>query len=145
MDPLSALSVACNILAIADAAVGTGKTIWELYNSTTGFTKETTRLIQATDQLQDALKALGPARTSLAASHPHDSNTDAAIKQCDKIILSIKAIVDECKVKEKGSTRSTTKAWFQSKVKHRSKLEDLQADLQIANDQLGMALAVATR
>jgi Tfp pilus tip-associated adhesin PilY1 len=145
MEPMTALSVACNVLTIVDAAVNSSKTLWELYNSASGFTKETHRLVETTKQLQESLQSLNSARGQLVASQSPNSHIFAAAKQCDEISQAITAILAKCKVKEKSSISSAAKAWLKSKVKHRAELEDNYSKLQSASDGLRTALAIATR
>lgn len=145
MDPMSALSLACNVITIADAAVTTGRTLWGLYNSTSGFTEETEQVVLVVSQFEKALEALRPARNQLATSASPDLNIGNAVQQCDEIIQAIAAILDQCRVKRTASARAVMKAWFRSNVKHKAALEKLQTDLQSATNQLQMWLAITTR
>jgi uncharacterized protein YoxC len=145
MEPLSALSVACNIITITDTAVKTAKTLHELYNSTSGFSSKNENLVKETDHLKQAIEQLRQAGSQLTASQPHDANITRATDHCDQVVKSITAILDECRVKKPKSTRSVMKAWGKLHLKHSSNLLDLQTSLQSATDQLNISLVIATR
>lgn len=147
MDPISALSLAVNVVAMVDTAVKTGKTLRDLYKSTSGFTKQTQELIQAMSQFEKALTVLDGAQNQLATvqSPGTDNATATAAKQCGQTIQAIKAILDQCRVAKPSSARAVVKGWFQSTIKHRSKIEALQSNLESATGQLRTSLAIATR
>jgi hypothetical protein len=147
MDPISAFSLAVNVVTMVDIAVKTGKTLRELYKSTSGFTKQTQELIQATSQFEKTLAALDAAQNQLATAQSPaiDDATAMAAKRCGQTIQAIKAILDQCRVGKPSSARGAVKGWFQSSIKHRPKLEELQATLELATSQLRTSLAIATR
>lgn len=58
MDPISAFSTAVKILTVADLVIKVDRTIHELYESSSGFTKQTQTLRDGTAELEQALAAL---------------------------------------------------------------------------------------
>ncbi|KAK1758915.1 hypothetical protein QBC47DRAFT_314808 [Echria macrotheca] len=147
MDPISAFSLAVNVITVVEVAVKTGKTLHELYKSTSGFTKETQELIQATGQFEKALASLDSAQNQLAAAQDPGiaDATATASKQCGEAMQAIKAILKQCRCGKPSSTRDALKTWLKTNVKHRAKLEELQANLESATRQLKISLAIATR
>jgi hypothetical protein len=147
MDPITTFSLAVNVFTMADIAVKTGKTLRELYKSTSGFTKQTEELNRARSQFEKALASLNAAQNQLdtAKGSEIDNTTAMAAKRCGQTIQAIKAILDQCKVSKPSSARGVIKGWFQSSIKHGSKLDELQATLESAISQLRTSLAMATR
>src|SRR4051794_12201423 len=99
MDPITAFSLAVNVITTVDVAVKTGKTLRELYESTSGFTRETEELIQATGQLEKALAGLDSAQSQLTAAQSPgvDDTTATAARQCSEAMRAIKAILEQCR------------------------------------------------
>lgn len=146
MDPISAFSFAVNVITLLDITVKTGKTLHDLYNSTSGFNKETEELSQATSRLKSALDSLDAAQGQLvtAPSTAIDNSTAMAAKWCGETVQTIQRILEECRVKHKSSARGAVKSLFRSS-KHRPKLVELQETLEQATNQLRTSLAIATR
>jgi len=147
MDPISAFSLAANVVGVVDVAVKTSKTLHELYKSTSGFTKETEELIWATSRFEKALECLDSAQSQLATAQSpgsHDT-TAAAAKKCSETIQAVKAILDQCRSGRSSSARAALKGWFRYSITHRGKLEELQAALESATRELKTSLAIATR
>ncbi|KAF2742491.1 hypothetical protein M011DRAFT_481660 [Sporormia fimetaria CBS 119925] len=145
MEPLSALSVACNIITLIDASVKSFKAIYDLYNSATGFSKESEALIQQTDLLKDTIAQLRQAGTQLTAISPAGAGVQEATKYCDQVVQDLSALLAECRVEKAKSKRAILKAWTRTNIKHKSNLEDLQSRLRASTDQLKLSLAMATR
>ncbi|KAF2741679.1 hypothetical protein M011DRAFT_330937 [Sporormia fimetaria CBS 119925] len=144
MDPISALSVASSIIAIVDAAVKSGKNIYEVYNSLSGLSDKAQRIATATDGLQNAIAQLRQSSSQLTACQSQDPNVGRAATQCEQVIKSIKAILDDCKATKPESARSTAKAYV-NLIKNKSDLKQLLSDLESATEKLKLSLAIATR
>jgi len=143
MDPISAFSLAVNILTTVDMAIKTGATLRELYESTSGFTKETDGLVETTKQYSKSLSALEDAQLQLTSIN--DPAMTAAAQNCRRAIDAIQAILAKCKVPKKSSFRATTRTFFRLKVRYKGQLDEQQEALESATEQLRTALAVATR
>ena len=130
MEPLSALSVACNTITIVDSAVKTGKILYELFNSSSGFSNKTRSLAEKTAHLKDAAEQFRQAGSHLTAFQTQVTNIARPGAHCEDVIKSISVILDDCKAKKTKSTRSSPKAWAKLNFKHNSNLKDLQSDLQ---------------
>lgn len=133
MDPISAFSLAVNVLSTVDIAVKTGKTLWDLYKSTSGFTKQTDKLLLAMSQFDAALGQLANPRLDASAS-----------ERCSATIKEIRAMLDLCKARKPSSVASALQAKAQY-TKHKSELQDLQKELESATGQLRTALAITTK
>ncbi|KAK4675962.1 hypothetical protein QC764_507830 [Podospora pseudoanserina] len=135
MDPISAFSLAVNVLSTVDIAVKTGKTLWDLYKSTSGFTKQTDKLLLAMSQFDAALGQLANPRL--------DASARLASERCSATIKEIRAMLDLCKARKPSSVASALQAKAQY-TKHKSELQDLQKELESATGQLRTALAITT-
>ncbi|KAK0671548.1 hypothetical protein QBC41DRAFT_54841 [Cercophora samala] len=138
MDPISAFSLTVNVLSTVDIAVRTGKTLWELYKSTSGFTKQTDDLRAAIGQFDAALGELSTPALGL------NTSTNAAAQQCSQTIRDIRAIIDSCKARKQSSVISAVKAKLEA-TKQKSKLQNLQEQLERMSTQLRFLLAIATK
>lgn len=145
MDPVNAFSLAVNVFTMVDIAVKTGKTLWELYKSSSGLTKQAEDLGKATTDFETALAALNDAQAQFVSLHSTDidKETVRATEKCVEAAHAIKMVLDDCKT-SKQSMLAAMKALFRFKAK-KNKLEELQAALERAKDALQMALAMATR
>lgn len=151
MDPISAFSLFCNVVQTVEVAVKTGQTLVELYNSSTGFPKDSETLLIATGSLKDSIGILKDAQIQL---HPPSlgtsSTTPAGIQvasvaaECAASVDKIEALLDKCKVKKKASILAAGSAMFRAK-RYKSELTELQKGMEASRESLKMAIAVATR
>ncbi|KAK0627911.1 hypothetical protein B0T14DRAFT_146331 [Immersiella caudata] len=147
MDPVSALSLAVNVITVVDTAVKAGKAIYDLYESTSGFSKQTQHLIDAIAGLDNALATLDDAQTkiSLPTSPATDRSTSVAVEKCRQTMREINAILDRCRVSKRRSVVQATRGWFRSNLKYGARLAELLAELESAERQLRVSLEIAAR
>ena len=143
MDPLTALSLACNIITLTDAAIKTGKEFRELYESPSGRTRQSERQNEALVRFRNELQKIQPSHTQFAASKYFNKDAIAAAECCSKTVGTIVGILNKCKVQEKGKSIAAAKAWCQIVI-NKSKLERLQLDLESQTKHLGSLLAIET-
>jgi hypothetical protein len=144
MDPVTAYSLFCNVIAMVDAAVRVAKNIKELYDSSSGFSKEAHRLQHETDILTTIANDLSSSQVQLS-SITHHPLLKRVAEECVEVSKRIQMILDKCKVNSQGpKTIAVIKAWARSKSA-RSELQELQLELQSSTDRLRAAMAFATR
>ena len=151
MDPLSAFSLFCNIVQTVEVAVKTGQTLVELYNSSTGFPRDTQTLLSTTGSLKESVGILKNAQIQLQplssqTSSPTPSGIQVAsvAAQCAASVVKIEALLDKCKVKKKASLLAAAHAMFRAK-RYKSELTELQKEMEASRESLKMAVAVATQ
>ncbi|KAK4182585.1 hypothetical protein QBC35DRAFT_395679 [Podospora australis] len=148
MDPISGFSLAVNVLTVVDMAVNAGKTVHELYKSTSGFTKKTESLLTSSAQLNAALAALDDLTNKQPSPAPKsgvDNVVTLAVQDCRQKLQELEAIIGKCKVGKQRSFIGASKALFKSNVKYESRLVELQAELELTERHLTIALAIGTR
>ncbi|KAK0706301.1 hypothetical protein B0T26DRAFT_680004 [Lasiosphaeria miniovina] len=113
MDPISTFSLAVNVLTLVDMAVRTGKTLSELYKSTSGFTRVSQELIQATDQFEKALAGLNSVNPQPATAQISGTDEATAAKQCRDTIQALKTLIDQSRAAKQSSVRTAMKSFQQ--------------------------------
>jgi len=140
MDPITAFSLAVNVVTVIESTIKAGKTLWELYQSSSGFTKETEDLLQATDQwnsiLTDCSQALGGLQAAPSA--------ETAAQDCRRLIQAIEDVLKTLKVQKRSSITASAKSYFQANRQRRA-LETLETRLQRTMENLRTSLAIATK
>ena len=145
MDPVTAFSLAVNILTVLDVAIKSGKAVKELYDSTNGFTKETQALEDATRDLNKTVKVLDDAKVRLdAAAKTADEQVSLIGGKCGIVSNQIQALLNVCKVTKQKSTSAAIKGFLKGR-KHQGELARLEKELKERAGQLETAIAVATR
>ncbi|KAK1772120.1 hypothetical protein QBC33DRAFT_520331 [Phialemonium atrogriseum] len=145
MDPVTAFSLAVNILTVLDVAIKSGKTVKELYDSTNGFTKETQALEDATRDLNKTVEVLDDAKVRLdAAAKTADEQVSLIGGKCGIVSNQIQAFLNVCKVTKQKSTSAAIKGFLKGR-KHQGELARLEKELKERAGQLETAIAVATR
>ncbi|KAK3686126.1 hypothetical protein B0T22DRAFT_518624 [Podospora appendiculata] len=118
MDPISALSLFANIAQTVEVAIKTGRTLVDLYKSSSGFTKESQPLLAATSALKESIAMLQNANGQLVA--PSISGAS----------------------QEEGVSLAAASAMVQSS-RHMSKISQLQKEMEASSEGLKMAMSVA--
>lgn len=95
MDPLTAFGLACNILNVVDAAVKCGKTIAELYDSSSGYTHEMEDLQKALSDLEAIEHDLKSSQSQIPATESGERMQHAAA-DCARIAHRINEILVSC-------------------------------------------------
>jgi len=143
MDPMSALSLACNVIAVVDAAVKTAKGLRDLYDSSTGFSTFHQRLSDETTRLE-ALATDLSSQSRLALDH---SSLDKVTKECEEVTNRIRLVLEKCRVKKPADgikALAVFKAWNVSRSA-RSEIRQLHGQLQGCRERIHDAVAAATR
>lgn len=143
MDPLTSFGLACNVLTALDAAVGVGKELKELYDSSNGYTKATQPLLNATNHLTDTVQILDDAEQQLISAGSRDQLRRVA-NECSVVAGTLNAIIERCKVNKRRSILSAAMALARS-VKNKSEIERLQQEFEAAVDRLRISMEAATR
>lgn len=143
MDPLTAFGLACNILTVVDAAVKCGKTIAELYDSTSGYTRETEDLRKAFGDLEAIERDLKASQSQIPPTGSRERMQDAAA-DCARIAHRINEILVSCAAQRPGSLRSVIKGYLRSAVK-KSEILRLRDELDTASTKLALLVATATQ
>jgi NADH dehydrogenase/NADH:ubiquinone oxidoreductase subunit G len=143
MDPVTAFGLACNVLTVLDLAVAAGKELKDLYDSSSGYTKATQPLLEATKHLTDTVQVLKDAEEQFGSAGSRDQLRGVA-KECALAAESLNAIVEKCKVRKRQSVLSAAVALGRS-AKSKSEIVRLQQAFEAAVDRLRMSMEAATR
>jgi uncharacterized protein YoxC len=144
MDPVTVYSLFCNIITMVDAAVKIAKNLKELYDSSSGFSKEAQRLQDETERLTTIANDLSSSQVQLPSIPQHPLLNKVA-EECVEVSKRIQLILDKSKVNSQGPKAvAVVKAWARSR-NAKSELQGLQLELQSSSDQLRTAMALATR
>lgn len=133
MDPISSLSLACNVLDMVDRALKYGKTIHEIYSSTSGHTEQL-------KNLDDAVQSIAAVANEIEANGGKltETKTDFRMRevaqQCNAVCQAIREFLTKCKAKD-GSLLSAVAARLRLTFE-KSDLERLQAKLEESSQSL---------
>jgi hypothetical protein len=144
MDPVKAYSLFCRITATVGAAVTTAKNLKELYNSSSGLSKDAHRLRHEIEHLTTIANDLSSSQVQLLSIPPHPLLNKVA-EECLEVSKRIQLILDKCKVNSQGPKAITVvKAWARPQ-NAKPELQELQLELQTSSNRLRTAMALATR
>lgn len=143
MDPLTAFSLACNVITVVDTAVKCGKTVVELYDSTDGYTRDSKAVLKALGDWETIETDLETAEAQVPRTPLHKSLHEAAV-DCLRISRQIKDILVSCRAYPSGSWISATKGMLKVTVK-KSKISQLSNQLEQSALRVTSLVAAATR
>ncbi|CAJ2503262.1 Uu.00g106560.m01.CDS01 [Anthostomella pinea] len=132
MDPVATLALFCNVLDLSERAVKTVQKAKEVYDSTTGLSKEQERLSEFTTEMTSIYEEISSSHKKLESLDMVLSNSEARIQNaaasCHNISVKVKSVLDRCMPKRPKSTRESVKATMRSLWTNQD-LEDLQRQL----------------
>ena len=134
MDPISALAFACNVLDMVDRAVTYGRTVKEIYDSTTGLSSKNEDLASVTQYMVVVTEDLQDLQGAVARSKP-DAKMQQILEECTVVCNAIQEILTKCKPKKEKSIRSTAAASIRSLL-NKSDLDKFQDKLETASRSL---------
>lgn len=145
MDPISIFSLFCNVLTVVDAAIKTTKTLKDLYDSSSGYSKINQQIQDEANHLEEVANELSLSQSQLASSRPQHPLLAKVTEECNRIAEKIQLVLDQCKVSSKGPrTVAVLKSWAKTHTR-KSEISNLFKDLQACSDRLNSAMALATR
>ncbi|KAH8898426.1 hypothetical protein GQ53DRAFT_837333 [Thozetella sp. PMI_491] len=143
MDPVTTYSLFCNIITTVDAAVSAAKNLKELYDSSSGFSREAQRIGIETEHLTSVANDLTSSQAQLS-SITKNVVLNKVAEECVEISKRIQLVLEKCKVKPLGPRAvAVLKAWVKSQTVKRE-LQELQLELQSSSDRLQTAMAAVT-
>lgn len=142
MDPVSALSLACNILDLIERGYECAAVIKEIHDSEAGLVKKHEILISEIDVLSDIAAALDGARHEIAKC-PTDVRMREIATKCFSICAAIQEIVNKCRPDKAGSFRSAAQASIRIFLR-KSDIETLQAELKNTQDMMNTLVMTKT-
>jgi len=143
MDPLSALSLSCNVLDLLSRGIKTTVLIKEIYSSPEGLRKRHESLVKESDTLATIAEALQQAKDDIADS-PVDERMHEVAKNCSAACLAVEDVIDKCRPKKQNSFFSAVGASFRILL-HKSDIDELEAQLKKGYDQLSALVSERTR
>ncbi len=144
MDPLSALSLSCNILDLLDLGIKTGGIIKEMYRAPEGLSKRHEALLDQAATLSTIAAGLQQAGRTIAQNqNPVDARMKDVAAKCSAVRLKIEAVVAKCKAKKTDSVVSATSAAVRILLS-RSDVEKLETELKDAFTELSSLVTTKT-
>jgi len=141
MDPISSLSLACNVLDMVDRVLKYGKTIHQIYSSASGQTEQLKNLddaIQSMAAVANEIEAIGGQITETKT----DFRMREVAQQCNAVCQAVQEILIKCKAKD-GSLLSAVAARFRLTLE-KSDLEMLQDKLNESSQSLNSLIVAKT-
>ncbi|KAH6981754.1 hypothetical protein BKA56DRAFT_672555 [Ilyonectria sp. MPI-CAGE-AT-0026] len=142
MDPLTTFGLVCNLLTVVDAAVKCGKTIVELYESTSGYTRETEGLRKASRDLKAIERDLKASQSQVPPTGSGERMQDAAA-DCARIACRINEILVSCAPQRPRFWRFAINAYLKFAVR-KSEILRLRDELETSSTKLALLVATTT-
>ncbi|KAI1427092.1 hypothetical protein F5Y12DRAFT_196961 [Xylaria sp. FL1777] len=143
MDPISALSLACNIIDLVSKAVKGVVTVVEVYKSADGRSIANEIISREADSIRDIVADLQHCQ-----SQPAYSTADQKIREISKTSISrcveLQSVLDGCRSSQKRGILSASNACLKILVR-KGKIEQLQNDIVSSRDELFRWFAASTR
>ena len=143
MEPLTALSLACNVLQLVDEAFKCGKIIFKLYQD--GFTDDQVDLEGIADTMEEIVTGLQKAPNNAnVRKSALDPKIAELLTKSSKLCASLRDLIKKCRPETKGSWRSAGVATLK-KLAHKSEIESLRNNLDTCRTELVAVLSSATQ
>ncbi|PMD35021.1 hypothetical protein L207DRAFT_638482 [Hyaloscypha variabilis F] len=142
MDPLTALSVACNVIDLVSTAISCGLAVRDIYKSVDGRTRANAALEKEVDGMK-AVVVLLREKNSKIKVFTDDDDIQKKVSLCTEAAEQLHRVLEDCRDKSK-TVRGAIKALFLSSV-NSDKIDDLQKHLVACKDDLRLSIAIATR
>lgn len=145
MDPLSAVSLFCNILDLADKAIKAVTLFQELYVSLDGRSERDTALLNFTSQLKEILDSL-PVSHAAAGSTADSTNVllSTVTRKCKQLASEILQIIDYCKVRKSRHCLAALRA-LGFAILNKRKLDDRVREMKACRDELNFLMVKITQ
>lgn len=143
MEPLSALSLFCNIVDICDYTIKVCKECSETYRSMSGRRKHDEELITYIDELQGTLNSLRLSVSKLNRDELHKSILGPVNRMETKLAAALE-ILNDFQAKKPGNCLSTVIATARV-VRRQGKLDRNLRELKQHRDDVHFAIAQITR
>src|SRR5271154_4492512 len=103
MDPISALSLACNVLELIQLAIKTGAIMKQIYESPEGLRKKHESLLEQSKTLETVVGGLEDVQSQISQTQsPLDTRMQEIAADCALVNAAIKKVLDKCKPKDKS-------------------------------------------
>ncbi len=139
MDPLSGLSLACNIIQLVDNAIQCSKAAAEIYNSADGWTRDQERAEHQLTAFEDHISALHRCQAQVG-----DILADDEIRKVSALFLArcddLRERLDCCRAKRRRNVLSTAKAMAKYYWSASSDIRELQESMVDLRKQLEFLL-----
>lgn len=143
MDPVSGLSLACNIIQLVETAIKCGTAVIEVYNSVDGLPNAHKTVEREADGIADVVGHLRDHQAQLQ-SPGFDSEirnlTSRIVGQCDEL----RRILDECRPRKRGNVFSAGRATLKSLGKTND-IQRLQRELDFSRKRLNLLITIRTQ
>lgn len=145
MDPLSAVSLFCNILDLADKAIKAVTLFRELYVSSNGRTERDTALLNFTSDLEEILDSLS---ASHVAAGPSAGSANVLLsrvtQKCKQLAFEIQKTLNDFKVQKSRHFLAVLRAMGFALLNKR-KLEDRLREMKTCRDDLNFLMVKITQ
>ena len=142
MDPISALSLACNVIDLVGTAINCGLTVKQIYDSVDGRLKAHKVVQGETDRMKIVVNRLRENQSRIKV-FTNDDEIQKITSRCVKLSEDLQTVLDKCRAKHK-TIWSAGKATVMSVLKS-GEIDDLQKDLETCRKDLNSLIAIATR
>ncbi|KAI3325856.1 hypothetical protein HD806DRAFT_425863 [Xylariaceae sp. AK1471] len=143
MDPISALSLACNIIDLVGKAIKGGATVVQVYKSVKGLSNSNEIINRAADSLGVLVIDL-----QACQSRTPDSTANQKMREISATVVSqcaeLQSVLDDCRSSKRWGIFSASKASTKSFLKSR-KIQQLNDDIALSRDELFGWIAASTR
>ncbi|KAI1271005.1 hypothetical protein F5Y07DRAFT_406304 [Xylaria sp. FL0933] len=143
MDPISALSLACNIIDLVGKAIKGGKTVLEVYESGNGRSVVSETINREAEGLRDLIAELQSCQ-----SQPSYRTADEKMRDISTHLMSrcveLQKVLEDCRSSQKRGLLSAFEASFRLFMKN-GKIEQIQQDIVSLRDELFRWITMSTR
>ncbi|KAI0881704.1 uncharacterized protein GGS22DRAFT_181485 [Annulohypoxylon maeteangense] len=142
MEPVAAVSLVCNVFDLTERAIKCAKMARDIYNSTTGLSKEHEQLSELTNELNTILSEVRSSYGELQKIDVGDINIQAVASECQNFSSDISTLLDRCRIKKPSSMKSAIGATKRS-YHNKDNLQTLQINLEKRQQMLHLALTAS--
>jgi hypothetical protein len=132
MDPLSALSLACNILQMGDSAVKFGKRLKNLYQSAYGLAASHEQVKEGLEILDSILDEVQRIHNIAAqwprSTEPSDVSLERVLKRCRQLAEDLTLLIESVRATRRKSILQSGKAALKSMLKQ-AQVDELEEEL----------------
>lgn len=143
MEPLTALSLFCNIVDICDHAIKVCKASREIYRSATGRRAQDEELLKYVGELQEILNSVRLSSSRLNTGNLYKSIAEP-LDRLEAKSAAVRETLDSFRTKRPGNPLSAATATTKL-VRGQSKLDRTLQDLKQCRDDVHFAIAQGTR
>lgn len=144
LEPLSALSLFCNVLELAEKGVKAVKFAKDTYAAADGIAKDHRNLLAFSTQMEDIVIGIRGSVQTVDVLQTADEEVLKVAATCQDLINQYKSVLERCRAQKRGSISASTKATIRS-VFAKGELENLYQSLEAQGSMLRTALASTAR